>query len=273
MLNKYHRAVQREAQLAAEQVGYGVTVLGKATHAETGRYTQAFFALSIGLERMGKLAIVADHAIKHAGVFPTDKKLRAIGHNIESLLDKCEEISNSMESSREYCARPDDEIHHGIEMCLSSFAIKLRYYNLNHLVGASSDQKDPIALWWEKVAVPICIRHYSEKQREQDQAEGAFMEAVMGERSYVLHTTEDGHPIHDLQTLFGRRNATRVVQKYGRMYTLQIARWLASILFELSHKGAYGHRIEALLGLHEPFGMFINEDRDLRDWKRWTNYR
>jgi hypothetical protein len=39
------QAVQREAQLAAEHAAYGVTVLGRANHAQTGLYTQAFFGL------------------------------------------------------------------------------------------------------------------------------------------------------------------------------------------------------------------------------------
>lgn len=65
-------AMQREAQLAAAQVAHGVTALGWANHAQTGLYTQAFFGLSIGFERMGKLIFVTDHAINNSGVFPTD---------------------------------------------------------------------------------------------------------------------------------------------------------------------------------------------------------
>ena len=43
------RALQREAQLAAEQLAAGVTALGRANHAQTGLYSQAFFGLSVGL--------------------------------------------------------------------------------------------------------------------------------------------------------------------------------------------------------------------------------
>lgn len=271
-ITEHHRAAQREAQLAAEQIGYGVSVLGKATHAATGRYAQAFFALSIGVERMGKLVFIADHAIAKAGVFPTDEDLRGFGHDIPLLLDKCEEIADKLDSTRKYRDRPNDPIHRGIAECLSLFSDKTRYYNLNYLAGKSSNQNDPIALWWEKVAVPICNRHYSAKQRHKDQEEGRFMEAMIGETATVFHTAEDGEPIRDIQTLCSRRNATRVVQKYGRMYTLQIVRWMSSIMIELAHTGAYGKRIEALLGLHEPFTMFYNEDCYLRERKRWSNY-
>jgi len=124
------RAVQRESQLAAEQAAHGVTVLGRANHAQTGLYTQAFFALSIGLERMGKLIFLADYAIRNGGDFPTDRELREIGHDVDVLLSKCEEIGSRIGQDREYSARPNDPIHRGIGAVLSSFATKLRYYAL-----------------------------------------------------------------------------------------------------------------------------------------------
>ena len=60
-------ALGREAELSAEQIAQGVTALGKANHAQKGIYTQAFFGLSIGLERLAKLILLADHAISNSG--------------------------------------------------------------------------------------------------------------------------------------------------------------------------------------------------------------
>lgn len=266
------RALQREAQLAAEQAAHGVTVLGRANHAQPGLYTQAFFGLSIGLERMGKLIFLADHAIRNDGDFPTDQNLRKIGHDLSSLLASCEAIGASLGRERDYIVRPNDAIHREIENVLSSFATKLRYYNLNHLAGASHGQEDPVALWWDKVATPICNRHYSQRQREKDETHAAIIGSILGDNVSVLHLTETGEPIHDINTFFSRAGATRVVQKYGRLYTLQIIRWLTAIIFELSHRGAYEKRIEPLFGLHEPFTIFLNEDRYLRDRKTWSMY-
>jgi hypothetical protein len=265
-------AVQREAQLAAEQAAHGVTVLGRANHAQTGLYTQAFFGLSIGVERMGKLIFLADHAIRSNGAFPTDQDLRKIGHDLASLLTKCEAISAGLSQPRDYMARPSDAIHRGIEDVLSLFSTKLRYYNLNHLAGTAQGQQDPVTLWWEKVATPICGRHYSQQQREKDEADAVTIESIMGDNSFILHSTEAGEPIRDIRTFFARSQVTRVLQKYGRLYTLQIVRWLASIIFDLSHRGAYEQRIQALLGLHEPFTIFMNEDKYLRDRRAWSIY-
>jgi hypothetical protein len=269
MSSAIHTAIIREAQLAAQQIGQGVTALGKANHAETGLYSQAFFGLSIGIERMGKLIFIADFAICNSGKFPDDKALRGFGHDISSLLPKCDAIGKTVDPERGYPDRPNDPINQGIEEVLTLFATKLRYYNLSHLAGSAVSQRDPIALWWEKVAIPICDRHYTQRQQEKDLAEAEIFEKLLGNNAFVMHTSEEGTPIRDMTTFVGRGKATRVVQSYGRMYTLQIVRWLESILHSLSHKGAYECRIEGLLGMYEPFARFHNEDRDLKRWKSW----
>lgn len=273
MLSPEWRALGREAQLSAEQIATGVTILGRANHAQTGLYSQAFFGLSIGLERLGKLIIVADHAIQNDGIFPTDKDLRIIGHDLRNLLPRCEAIGKTIKADLSYASRPNDPIHQGIETTLSEFATKSRYYNLAYIAGAAGDQIDPISKWWEKVAKPICDRHYSESQRRKDEAQAVFMGKLLDSHSSVLHHTEEGAEINDCGTLFARAGATAVVQKYGRLYTLQIVRWLSSIISQLSQTGAYEKKIEPLLGLDEAFRIFICDDRNFREQKTWSIYR
>lgn len=264
--------MQREAQLSAEQAAHGITLIGRANHAQTGFYIQAFFALSIGLERMGKLIFLADYAIRNNGTFATDQDLRKIGHDLGPLLNKCEDIATSLDQSRDYSLRPNDSIHQSIVEVISLFATKLRYYNLNHLSGSSQGQHDPVALWWKKVAIPICDLHYSERQRKRDMEEAKFMENLLGESSVILHSSETGDSINSIERLFRQAKATKVVQKYGRLYTMQIIRWLSSILFELSHTGAYELRIQSLLGIHEPFTIFFNDDSYFLGRKTWSIY-
>lgn len=267
------RALENEAQLAAEQIVTGVTVLGRANYMETGLYSQAFFGLSIGLERLGKLIIVADYAIGHSGSFPTDADLRKIGHNLQNILTRCEAIGKSVNAQRSYTSRPNDSIHKGIEETLSKFATGSRYYNLDYIAGATGQESDPIAMWWTKVAKPICKRYYSGRQRKKDDNAALFATEHLGGCSLVLSHAEDGTEIDDIGGVFGRTGQTAVVQKYGRLYTLQIVRWLASILGELSFSGAYRQGIEPLSGLEEPFRIFGNDDHYLWDRKTWSIYR
>lgn len=72
---------------------------------------------------------------------------------------------------------------------------------------------------------------------------------------------------------FARAGVTAVVQKYERLYMLQIARWQSSIISELSHRGAYEKRIEPLLGLDEPFWIFRGDERSFLIRKTWSIYR
>ena len=86
-------ALGREAELAAEHLALGALRLGAPNHAHKGLYNQAFFALSIGFERLGKLILVADHAIETGGSWLTDDELRSAGHDISALFDAAELIA------------------------------------------------------------------------------------------------------------------------------------------------------------------------------------
>ena len=273
ILSAEWKAVQREAQLAAEQIAAGVTALGRANHTQTGYYYQAFFGLSIGLERAGKLVFIADHAIKSGGGFPSNQQLRQIGHSITKLLLMCAGVGESLDPNRQFAERPITRIHKAIEEALSEFAERTRYFNLDYVSGPHHVARDPIATWWEKVVGPILTEHYSPGLRARDERRWREVVALMSSESLVLHHDESGEQIADVETMANQGMQTRHARRWGRMYTLQIVRWLASILYELSNIGAYQRRIQALLGLHEPFVMFLNSDEYLRRRKTWSIYR
>jgi hypothetical protein len=163
LFSPQHLAIQREAQLAAEQLGSGVTLLGRASSAQPGLYTQAFFALSIGFERLAKLIVIADHAITNAGRYPTDDALKKARHNIFSLLNHCEELSRRYRDGKVYSDRPNSSIHQGIVAVLSEFAEVTRYYNLDLIAGGkAANLPEPLASWWQRVGQPILVEHYTE---------------------------------------------------------------------------------------------------------------
>lgn len=262
-----------EAQLAGEQIASGVTSLGRANHAEKGYYTHALFGLSIGIERIAKLIAIADYAIDHSGSFPSNKYLKRVGHDLGVLLQLCESIAKKHQSAEGYTERPNDTIHQGIVETLTEFAKMTRYYNLDLLTGKTLAVPEPISAWWRRVGQPILARHYSPRQRHRDEEEAKVMQLFFGESALIVHSGEEGDDIRTLESLLRRAGATRVLQKYGRLYTLQIVRWLASLVSHLSSVGAYKKRIEPLLGLNEPFVMFRNPDQYLRDRKTWSIYR
>ena len=267
-------ALGREAELAAEQLALGVTALGRADHAQKGLYNQAFFALSIGFERLGKLILVADHAIENGGLWLTDNELRNVGHDISALFDAAEPIALKRLADDSWAVRPALPIHSAIVACLSEFAKRTRYYNLASLAGGKAAQmSEPIEAWWTEIGMPILEQHYSDKQRAKDAAQGKMMSLLLSSHTRVMHHDESGQTISNIDAMMIRAGATQVVQKYGRLYVMQLIRWFSTIMMELSREGAYRHQIEPLLGLDEPFIMFCNEDRYLRTRKTWSIYR
>lgn len=266
-------ALGREAELAAEQLAAGATLLRRANHAQQGLYTQAFFGLSIGFERVAKLAIVADYAIENKGRFPENRILRSIGHDIDILLNYCEPLSIKWRNGQDFSERPNLDVHEGIVETLTEFAKSSRYYNLDFLTGGRRPFPEPVGAWWRRVGKPILQKHYSQRQREKDEEQSKLIHDVLSEHTMVLHHDEQEKKIDSIEAMMMQAKATSIVQKYGMFYTLQIVRWLAFLIAEISHRGAYQHRIEPLLGLDERFFIFMNTDDFLKGRKTWSIYR
>src|ERR1035441_9462723 len=122
-------AIAREAGSAAEHIGIGVTALGKATYAFPAYYSQAFFALSLGLERSCKLALAVHHAVTHGGSFPPERELRAYSHDLKKLVHKCDDVAKQHYVKVQ--RTPNTAIHRDIIEIRSDFASNItRYYNL-----------------------------------------------------------------------------------------------------------------------------------------------
>lgn len=265
-------ALGREADLAVEQLCSGINALGKANHAQTGLYAQAFFGLSIGFERLCKIAIVADYAIQNAGRYPNNKYLKSFGHDLESLVAKCDEISIRCRAGKDYWDRPRSDIHKNIVSVLSDFGKATRYYNLDFIGGKAGDAIDPIHAWWERVGEPILLRH-ADANSLRAKAQAEVLDMVAAETTYIRHTTEDGKLIIGLGSLIARGAGSLVVQKYGTFYVLQVARWISYLAYDLSQYAGYTMKIDGLFGVYERVQMFMHPDSVLRKRRRWSLYR
>jgi hypothetical protein len=77
----------REAGIAASALYSGLNALRKANYAEPSLYDQAFFGISIGLERMMKLAILL-HARANGSGYPSEKGFKQeYSHDLTKLFD------------------------------------------------------------------------------------------------------------------------------------------------------------------------------------------
>jgi hypothetical protein len=266
------QALAREAGIAAEHLAVGVTMLGKANYAHHGIYYQAFFDLSIGLERAAKLAYILDFCIDNGGSFPSNKELKGFSHNLESLVKKTDEIAKRRKLGDDQ-RLPNSVIHKGIIKTLSEFAIGTRYYNLDFLAGDSKavHSSDPLKAWYERVIDPILKEHYTERHRNRHIEKSRLAEATMGAFTLVRYHTETGESLDSVYKASIHSAKTEFAKPYSRMYVMQIIRFLAVLLSELSH-ASMKERMEEVPYMSDFFRIFYNEDAYFRSRKTWSIY-
>lgn len=266
--------LKREATLVRQLLGSGVTSLGKASYADgLGNYYNAFFGLSIGLERLAKLICVCDYAIDNKGAFPPQKMLKqTYGHNIPKLLEAVAAIQTKRKLSLRF-GRPTGNIQSAIVTCLASFAEARegRYNNFDALDNAGTASSfEPLQKWWDEVAEPILGEHFYETPVEAKQEQNSQMiEAMTGGFSMVIHFDELGQLMDTMYTTSFHTGKTKVVQKWGRYYTLTIVRWLAEVFSDLSMKATYDHELTCFFGHKEYFDCYRTDDSFLKTRKIW----
>lgn len=267
------QALHREASLVRQIIGAGATALGRASYGSGfGEYYTAFFGLSIGMERLAKLILVADHVLDNVGALPGPKVVRAYGHDLKKLCDKSDQVATRHNLSLSY-GKPTEPICWRVVDCLASFAdaSKGRYANFESIGNPTfNPANEPVNKWWAEVVEPILTKHYRGRAAEQQVRRRAnAMNALIGGSSLVLHTDESGGIMTDMATSSERSGQTKWAQKYGRFYTLSVVRWLADIFCELVHTAAYGSDIDALFGHNEFFSCYCVEDTFLLKRKIW----
>lgn len=266
-------ALSREAGLAAEHIAIGVTALNYANYAHPAYYYQAFFALSIGFERSGKVAVVVDHAIRHDGRFPEERAVRRFGHRIADLLATMDAVSERYRTQESSYSLPSSDIHRGIVSVLDDFASNVtRYYNIDVLTGAKTGEADSIAAWQTHVVDPVATKHYSPRQRQRDSMNAAALTSLIGGHSRAMYFTETGQELTSIYEASQRTGQNRRVAPYVRMYVLQIARFVSHVMWDLT-QAAYRNRVETVPHLSDFFRIYNNSDSYFRSRKTWSAHR
>jgi hypothetical protein len=246
----------------------GLNALAKANHMQTGLYNQAFFNISIGLERLLKLIVLIEHGLTHKGVFPSEDDLRnGYRHDLKRLFDGAITIRERLQVQDHKLAWElvDRDLAFRIVGCLSEFARATRYYNLDYLVGAKRIGRDPLEAWAEDVA-DYLSKGYPNRRRLRDKKWADEAEKLLAGHALVLQETEAGRSIRSLSesVLHGRMGEW--IQQEATFHTATIVRYLAEILSAMNAKAGPGGVLE-LPTLWEFFTVFDNADGFLRGRK------
>ena len=268
MIKKW-TAVAREASLAAEHLGIGVTALGRANYAFPAFYSQAFFALSIGLERSCKLALAINYAISNHGQFSTEQALRGYGHDLKALLQACSQLSACKHTL------PASPIHNAIVDIISSFASNItRYYNLQVITESlsSAQVEDPMTQWQKKVVEPILTSCCKPKQIQEVHQRARAIDDILNPFTLIRHTAVDGTSLTTPYQASRQTGLTKLSTPYVRLHVLQIARPIAELLAELGYQ-AQSQKIDDVPNLADFFNIFMSDDKYFRTrGKTWSTY-
>lgn len=264
------QALAREMALANQIVGTGLTAIRGADLSRKGIYSEAFFNLSIGLERMGKLIFIIDYCYTNQGVFPTDKELRKFGHNLISIVEHAKKVREKYPTDDVLAQWDDSEIGASILDCLSTFADGTRYFNLDYITNGKTKQSvDPIKLWYETVIQPALDKHYSKKARERDELKFKALGNFGWDKVIMVRfTAEDGSGINSFDELNLHAHSVRFGNKWAQLYLLRIVRFLSALLNDLSYK-AYELRYDFIPHASDFFGRFYNDDKYFKSRKGW----
>lgn len=122
------------------------------------------------------------------------------------------------------------------------------------------------------VGKPILEKHYSQKQRDKDRQKAKKLEKDMSRVvSFIHHHREDGVPLETFESAALQTSETEVIQKYGRLYTLQIIRFLSYLLSDMG-RIARRNSLEKIPYLNDFFLIFINQDVVFKSRRTWSIY-
>lgn len=261
-------AIRREATLVRHLVGSGVTALGRASFADKfGEYYTAFFGLSVGLERLCKLALVADHAISHNGRMPEESVVRRFRHKLVDLTDAVDAVAQNHKLTLKY-PRPLTAISVKIIECLDAFAdaSRGRYANFAAIGDPKLGQEEPIRKWWGDVAELILEERYFGKHAQECVEDAARVVDTLLSPATVLYFNETGETMQDILSSSIRAQQTAIVQEYGRYYALTVVRWLADVFLHLSDLT----NSSVFFGMLDFFHIYIVDDKLLRTRRVWA---
>lgn len=221
--------LNREAALASQVLGAGLTSLRKYNFAEKGYFYNGMFSITIGLERVLKLILIYDYRLSNTGKFPNDGYLKKMGHKIEDLVGWARSINQSQKLGVDESCFDDDLIAKVIKF-LTDFAGKSRYYNLDTLSGTGQKANEPLARWDNEICTVILKRHFEMSLKK---ARMLGIGETIKDIASVHHSHEDGSIIDTTTDLAIQSVPIEDKQKYSLFYVYQLVRFVVKVFIEL----------------------------------------
>ena len=137
--------LSQEGNLAQNSLLSGIEALGKLNYDKTGTFYAAFFQLSIGLERLMKIAVIIDHKSKNDLRNPPGSQIRSLRHDLVAAYNVCKQLALDRNKNMGQWYEPGTA-EHDVLVQLAQFAKGARYYNLDSF-AERQDFQDPVVHW------------------------------------------------------------------------------------------------------------------------------
>jgi hypothetical protein len=250
MFTEKERNLANEAALTSSLLGNGLNALRKADLYNRGLYYQAFFSLSIGIERLLKIIIVNQYRVVHDEAFPTDINPREFGHDLTKL---CEYTSIKFES---------DSLHIKIVVFLNDFAKRSRYYNVDSMMNTNMKYDDPLSDWYL-----LCedILNFSKKKKtiQHKQELANLLDTV----SLVRFNDLQGNEITNAMGLLEEFETRDIIQSYSVQLMFEIITKLVNEIRILESKKYMMPVLSEFFQLYHKYWKPY-EIRKKKDWLR-----
>lgn len=208
-----------EAALTSSLLGNGLNALRRADLYNKGLYYQAFFSLSIGIERLLKIIVISQYRVNHNEAFPTDINPRKFGHDLVKL---CEYTGIKFESN---------SLHIKLITFLNDFARKSRYYNIDSMMNTSEKYNDPLYDWY----LISCDIYNSSKKKNIIQNKRDLAN-IIDSFSLISFYNFQGNEITNAIELLEEFESRNIIQSYSVQFMFEIINKLVNEIRRLEHQ-------------------------------------
>jgi hypothetical protein len=260
--------LSNEAELSAVALCEGLTALRKADATHKGYYTQAFFSISTGLERLIKLVVILEYAAENRGKYPDNSLLRRYGHSLLPSFRKLEGIFQKYGVWEKWQYINVDEISTAVLQTLTKFAEGARYSNLDILTCSKKKFEDPVSSWQSSVG-HLILKKYPSRQAWLG-ADGSINN-TMEKNTLVMFQGEDGAAIRSIADLFAQIKKAEHINKYAMRHIVVVIQVLSHLLAAAADTASR----EALIYVPEFREFYSQFNAPKECWqnrKKWSIY-
>jgi hypothetical protein len=252
----------QEGHLARSCLLSGFGFLNRADYMERkGSYYSAFFQLSIGIERLIKIAYMLNHKLENNMSLPDESSLTKLGHNLLRGYDICSGFNGAPEGF----AKPDS-IEYDILSALSDFGRGSRYHNLNELLGKAR-HVDPIKAWHD-LHLRIANEDLSYKKQEALNKRAIDYCDRMGRFHYARNVNGEYVPYVDILAGFYTMEAAT---PYCVWHVLALLSPFYKLLYTLCSKLHLEENGDSVPYMYEFFVFLLCNKRTVLQRKSWVS--